>query len=125
MSLDRGQVIDYLSQLPVIELSELVNELEEKWQVSAQAVVASAAPGTSEGAKDAEEKTQFDVLLQAAGSNKIAVIKEVRTITGLGLKEAKELVESAPKPVKQGVSKDEAQKIQESLKKAGAQAELK
>lgn len=125
MSLDRNQVIDYLSQLPVIELSSLVEELEEKWGVSAAQVAVAAGPAAGADAGASEEQTEFDVVLQSIGSNKIAVIKEVRTITGLGLKEAKELVESAPKPVKQGVGKEDAGKIKESLEKTGATVELK
>ena len=125
MSLDRNQVIDYLSGLPVIELSSLVEELEKKWGVSAAQVAVPAGPAAGADAGASEEKTEFDVVLQSVGSNKIAVIKEVRTITGLGLKEAKELVESAPKPVKQGVSKEDAGKMKESLEKTGATVELK
>ena len=126
MSLDKDQVIEYLSQLPVIELAELVKTLEDKWGVSA----AAAAPvvqagGEAASAKAEEEKTEFDVVLTSAGSSKIGVIKEVRTLTGLGLKEAKTLVESAPKPVKQGVNKEEANKMKEALEKAGASVELK
>ncbi|MCB0393302.1 MAG: 50S ribosomal protein L7/L12 [Bdellovibrionales bacterium] len=124
MSLDRQQVVDYLSGLPVIELAELITTLEEKWGVSAAAAVAVAGPAGG-AAAPAEEKTEFDVVLADGGANKINVIKEVRTITGLGLKEAKDLVEGAPKPVKQGVSKDEAAKIKEALEKAGAKVELK
>ena len=126
MSLDREQVVEYLSQLPVIELAELVKTLEDKWGVSAAtaAPVAAAAPEGGAAAKE-EEKTEFDVVLTSAGNTKIAVIKEVRTLTGLGLKEAKTLVESAPKPVKQGVNKEEANKIKEALEKAGASVELK
>ncbi len=123
MSLDREQVVDYLSALPVIELAELISTLEDKWGVSAAAAVA-AAPAAAAGAP-VEEKDEFDVVLTEAGGNKIAVIKEVRTITGLGLKEAKDLVEGAPKPVKQGVAKDEAAKVKEALEKAGAKVELK
>ena len=127
MSLDRDQVIEYLSQLPVIELAELVKTLEDKWGVSAAAVAPVVQSGAGEGAagKAEEEKTEFDVVLTSAGSSKIGVIKEVRTLTGLGLKEAKTLVESAPKPVKQGVNKEEAGKMKEALEKAGASVELK
>lgn len=126
MALDKEQVIDFLSNMPVIELAGMIKELEEKWGVSAAAPVAMAAmPGAAGGAAAAEEKTEFDVVLASAGSNKIAVIKEVRTITGLGLKEAKDLVEGAPKPVKEGVAKEEAEKIKEALTKAGATVELK
>lgn len=124
MSLDKEQVVEFLSNMPVIELAKLIEELEDKWGVSAAApaAVAVAAPGAG-GA--AEEKTEFDVMLMSAGSSKIGVIKEVRGLTGLGLKEAKELVEAAPKAVKEGVAKDEAEKIKEALEKAGATVELK
>ena len=127
MSLDRDQVIEYLSQLPVIELAELVKTLEDKWGVSAAAVAPVVQAGAGEGVagKAEEEKTEFDVVLTSAGSSKIGVIKEVRTLTGLGLKEAKTLVESAPKPVKQAVNKEEANKMKEALEKAGASVELK
>ena len=116
----KEQVIDWLSGQSVIEIADLVKELEEKWGVSAAApaAVAVAAPaggGDSDGGS-AEEKTEFDVILTELGGNKIAVIKEVRAITGLGLKEAKELVEGAPKPVKEGVSKEDAKKLQRNLK---------
>ena len=125
----KDQVVEWLSGQSVIEIADLVKELEEKWGVSAAApaAVAVAAPGgggdASEGA--AEEKTEFDVILTEFGGNKIAVIKEVRAITGLGLKEAKELVEGAPKPVKEAVSKDEAAEISKKLEAAGAKAEVK
>ena len=126
--LTKDQVIEWLSGQSVIEIAELVKELEEKWGVSAAApaavaVAAPAAGGDAGGA--AEEKTEFDVVLTEFGGNKIAVIKEVRGITGLGLKEAKELVEGAPKPVKEGVSKDEADEIAKKLEAAGAKVELK
>ena len=123
--LNKNQVIDYLSQMPVIELAGLIKELEEKWGVSASAPVAVATPGAGGAAAPAEEKTEFDVTLSSVGGNKIAVIKEVRSITSLGLKEAKDLVESAPKPVKKGVSKEEADKIKSALEKAGAKVEVK
>lgn len=125
MSLDKQQVVDYLSQLPVIELAELIKTLEEKWGVSAAVapVATAAAPAGAEA--PAEEKDTFDIVLTSAGGSKIGVIKEVRTLTGLGLKEAKTLVESAPKPVKQGVSKEDANKMKEALEKAGASVELK
>lgn len=124
----KDQVVEWLSSQSVIEVAELVKELEEKWGVSAAApaAVAVAAPaggGDAEGA--AEEKSEFDVVLTEFGGNKIAVIKEVRGITGLGLKEAKELVEGAPKPVKEGVSKEEAEEISKKLEAAGAKAEIK
>lgn len=123
MSLDKEQVVEFLSNLPVIELAEMISTLEEKWGVSAAAPVAMAA--AAPGAAAAEEKTEFDVMLMEAGASKINVIKEVRTITGLGLKEAKDLVEGAPKAVKEGVDKDEAAKIKEALEKAGAKVEIK
>ena len=126
----KDQVVEWLSGQSVIEIAELVKELEEKWGVSAAApaAVAVAAPaggGGEGGDTSAEEKTEFDVILTEFGGNKIAVIKEVRGITGLGLKEAKELVEGAPKPVKEGVSKDEAEEVSKKLEAAGAKAEIK
>ena len=124
----KDQVIDWLSNQTVLEVADLVKELEEKWGVSAAAPVAVAAAGAGAaggGDAAAEEKDEFDVILTEAGSNKIAAIKEVRAITGLGLKEAKELVEGAPKPVKEGVAKDEAEEIKKKLEAAGAKAELK
>jgi large subunit ribosomal protein L7/L12 len=125
----KDQVVEWLSSQSVIEVADLVKELEEKWGVSAAApaAVAVAAPagGGDTGGDAAEEKTEFDVVLTEFGGNKIAVIKEVRGITGLGLKEAKELVEGAPKPVKEGVSKDEAEEISKKLVAAGAKAEIK
>lgn len=126
MSLDKNQVIDFLSQMPVIELANMIKELEEKWGVSAAAPVAVAAVGgAAAGGAPAEEKTTFDVVLTDGGANKINVIKEVRAVTGLGLKEAKDLVEGAPKTVKEGVSKDEAAKIKDVLTKAGAKVDVK
>ncbi len=125
MSLDKNQVVDYLSNMPVIELAGLIKELEEKWGVSAAAPVAiAAAPGAAAGAP-AEEKTSFDVVLVDGGANKINVIKEVRALTGLGLKEAKDLVEGAPKTLKEGVSKEEAAKMKDLLIKAGAKVDVK
>ena len=125
----KDQVVEWLSSQSVIEVADLVKELEEKWGVSAAApaAVAVAAPagGGDAGGAAAEEKSEFDVVLTEFGGNKIAVIKEVRAITGLGLKEAKELVEGAPKPVKEGVSKDEAKEISKKLEAAGAKAEIK
>lgn len=119
----KEQVIDYLEKLTLLEAADLVKELEEKFGVSAAAPVAvAAAPGAAAAA--AEEKTEFNVVLKSAGDKKINVIKEVRTITGLGLKEAKDMVEGAPKTVKEAVSKEEAEKIKEALEKAGAQVEL-
>jgi large subunit ribosomal protein L7/L12 len=123
----KDQVIDWLSNQSVIETADLVKQLEEKWGVSAAAPVAAAAaaPAGDAGAASAEEKSEFDVVLVEFGGNKIAVIKEVRAITGLGLKEAKELVEGAPKPVKEGVSKDEAAEVSKKLEAAGAKVEIK
>jgi large subunit ribosomal protein L7/L12 len=126
--INKEQVIDWLSGQSVIEIAELVKELEEKWGVSAAApaAVAVAAPaGGGVAGEAAEEKTEFDVVLTDFGGNKIAVIKEVRGITGLGLKEAKELVESLPKPVKEGASKSDAEEVVKKLETAGAKAELK
>ncbi len=123
---DLQKIVDDLSSLTVLEAAELAKLLEEKWGVSAAAAVAvAAAPGAGGGAAAAEEKTEFQVVLASAGDKKIEVIKEVRAITGLGLKEAKDLVEGAPKPVKDGVAKDEAEKIKAQLEKAGAKVELK
>ncbi|GGE55542.1 50S ribosomal protein L7/L12 [Agaricicola taiwanensis] len=124
---DLTKLVDELSNLTVLEAAELAKLLEEKWGVSAAAAVAvAAAPaGGAAGGAAAEEQTEFTVVLAAAGDKKIEVIKEVRAITGLGLKEAKDLVEGAPKPVKEGVSKDEAGKLKEQLEKAGAKVELK
>lgn len=125
MSLTKDQVVDYLSSMPVLELAELISTLEEKWGVSAAAPVAIAAAGAAAGAAPAEEKTDFTVVLASAGSSKINVIKEVRALTGLGLKEAKDLVEAAPKPLKEDVPKEEAEKMKAALEKAGATVELK
>ena len=122
---DLNKIVDELSSLTVLEAAELSKLLEEKWGVSAAAPVAVAAAPVAGGEAPAEEKTEFDVVLAEAGSNKIAVIKEVRTITGLGLKEAKDLVEGAPKPLKQGVKKDEAEAMKKALEAAGAKVELK
>jgi large subunit ribosomal protein L7/L12 len=123
---DLNKIVDDLSSLTVLEAAELSTMLEEKWGVSAAAPVAvAAAPGAGGGEAAAEEKSEFDVVLAEAGSNKIAVIKEVRTITALGLKEAKDLVEGAPKPLKQGVAKAEAEEMKKSLEAAGAKVELK
>ena len=121
---DLQKIVDDLSSLTVLEAAELAKLLEDKWGVSAAAVVAvAAAPAAA--APAAEEKTEFTVVLAATGEKKIEVIKEVRAITGLGLKEAKDLVEGAPKPVKEGVNKDEAAKIKATLEKVGAKVELK
>ena len=123
---DLNKIVEDLSSLSVIEAAELSKLLEEKWGVSAAAPVAvAAAPAAGGDSAPAEEKSEFDLVLSEAGSNKIAVIKEVRTITGLGLKEAKDLVEGAPKPLKQGVAKAEAEEMKKSLEAAGAKAELK
>jgi large subunit ribosomal protein L7/L12 len=124
---DLSKLVDDLSSLTVLEAAELAKLLEEKWGVSAAAAVAvAAAPGAAGGAAaPAEEKTEFTVVLAAVGDKKIEVIKEVRALTGLGLKEAKDLVEGAPKPVKEGVPKDEAEKVKAQLEKAGAKVELK
>ena len=122
---DLQKIVDDLSSLTVLEASELAKLLEEKWGVSAAAAVAVAAGPAAAAAPAAEEKTEFTVVLAAAGDKKIEVIKEVRAITGLGLKEAKDLVEGAPKPVKEGVNKDEAAKIKATLEKVGAKVELK
>ena len=120
---DLAKIVDELSALTVLEAAELSKMLEEKWGVSAAAPVAVAAAGAA--AAPAEEKTEFDVILAEAGANKINVIKEVRTITGLGLKEAKDLVEGAPKTVKEGVSKEDAEKFKKQLEAAGAKVEVK
>jgi len=130
MAVTKEEVIEFISNMSVLELAEFIKELEEKFGVSAAAPVAAVAaaavaPGAAEGGEKAEEKTEFDVILTEIGGNKIQVIKAVREITGLGLKEAKELVESAPKPVKTGVSKEEAEEIKKKLEAAGAKAEIK
>ena len=122
---DLNKIVEDLSSLSVIEAAELSKLLEEKWGVSAAAPVAVAAPAVGGGETATEEKSEFDLVLTEFGSNKIAVIKEVRTITGLGLKEAKDLVEGAPKPLKQGVAKADAEAMKKSLEAAGAKAELK
>ena len=123
---DLAKLVDDLSSLTVLEAADLAKMLEEKWGVSAAAAVAVAAGPAAGGAAAAvEEQTEFTVVLAAAGDKKIEVIKEVRAITGLGLKEAKDLVEGAPKPVKEGVTKDEAEKLKAQLEKAGAKIELK
>jgi large subunit ribosomal protein L7/L12 len=126
-NITKDQVIEWLSGQSVLELSALVKDLEGKWGVSAAAAVAAAPAGgaAAAGAAPAEEKTEFNVVLAEAGANKIGVIKEVRAITGLGLKEAKDLVEGAPKPVKEGASKAEAEEIKKKLEAAGAKVELK
>jgi large subunit ribosomal protein L7/L12 len=122
----KAEILDAISSMTVLELSELIKEMEEKFGVSAAAAaVAVAAPAAGGAAAAAEEQTEFTVVLASAGDKKIEVIKEVRAITGLGLKEAKDLVESAPKPLKEGVAKDEAGKIKAQLEKVGAKVELK
>jgi large subunit ribosomal protein L7/L12 len=122
---DLQKIVDELSGLTVLEAADLAKLLEEKWGVSAAAAVAVAAGPAGAGAAAAEEKTEFTVILSSAGEKKIEVIKEVRALTGLGLKEAKDLVEGAPKPVKEGVNKEEADKIKATLEKVGAKVELK
>ena len=123
---DLNKIVEDLSSLTVLEAAELSKLLEEKWGVSAAAPVAvAAAPAAGGGEAAAEEKTEFDIELSESGSNKIAVIKELRTITGLGLKEAKDLVEGAPKPLKQGVKKEEAEEMKKALEAAGAKVTLK
>ena len=123
-NITKEQVIEWLSGQSVIDLAALVKDLEGKWGVSAAAAV-SAAPAAAAAAAPAEEQTEFNVILAETGANKIGVIKEVRAITGLGLKEAKDLVEGAPKPVKEGVSKDDAAKMKAKLEAVGATVELK
>ena len=122
---DLNKIVEDLSSLSVIEAAELSKLLEEKWGVSAAAPVAVAAPAAGGSEAAAEEQSEFDLVLSEVGPNKISVIKEVRTITGLGLKEAKDLVEGAPKPLKQGIAKAEAEEMKKSLEAAGAKAELK
>ena len=122
----KDQVVDFIANMSVLEMSELVKEMEEKFGVSAiAAAVAAPATGGGESEAAAEEKTEFDVILTSFGEKKINVIKEVRSITGLGLKEAKEAVESAPKAIKEGVSKEEAEEMKKKLEEAGASAEIK
>jgi len=125
----REQVVDYLSNMPVIQLADLIKTLEDKWGVKAApaaiVVAGAGAPGAAAAAAPAEEKTEFNVELKEAGANKISVIKVVREITGLGLKEAKDLVEGAPKTVKESISKAEAEEMKKKLEEAGAKVELK
>jgi large subunit ribosomal protein L7/L12 len=121
----KDDVVDFISNMSVLELSEFIKELEEKFGVSAAAPVAMMAAALGADVAAAEEKTEFDVVLLTAGDKKIQVIKEVRAITGLGLKEAKALVDGAPAPVKEGIPKDEAEKLKEQLEGAGAQVEIK
>ena len=128
MSITKEQVIEFIENMSVLELAEFVKELEEKFGVSAAApvaMVAGAAGAAAGGEAAAEEKTEFDVILQSAGDKKVQVIKAVREITGLGLKEAKALVDGAPKPVKEGVAKEEAEQIKAKLEEAGATVEIK
>ena len=121
----KDQVVDFIANMSVLEMSELVKEMEEKFGVSAAAAVAAPASGGGESEAVAEEKTEFGVILTSFGEKKINVIKEVRSITGLGLKEAKEAVEAAPKAIKEGVSKEEAEEVKKKLEEAGASAEIK
>lgn len=124
--MSKEEILDAISNMTVMDVVELISMMEEKFGVSAAAAVAVAAPGAGgEAAPAAEEKTEFDVVMSSFGSNKVAVIKVVRAITGLGLKEAKELVEGAPSNIKEGVSKDEAEDIKKQLEEAGAAVELK
>ena len=123
--ISKEQVVDYLSNLPVIQIAELVKELEDKWGVSAAPVAVAGAAAPAAAAEAAEEKTEFDVVLADAGAKKINVIKAVREITGLGLKEAKDMVEGAPKTLKEGVSKDDAAEMKKKLEEAGAKVEVK
>jgi large subunit ribosomal protein L7/L12 len=127
MSLSNAELVEALSKKPILEIVELVKALEEKWGVSAAAPVAVAAVGggAAAAAAPAEEKTEFNVVMDSFGENKVAVIKVVRTVTGLGLKEAKDLVEGAPSTVKEGVKKDEAESIKKQLEEAGAKATIK
>jgi len=127
MALSKAEILDAIAGMTVLELSELIKDMEEKFGVSAAAatVAVAAAPAAGAAAPAVEEKTEFDVILAAAGANKVNVIKVVRAITGLGLKEAKDLVDGAPKPVKEGVSKAEAEDIKKQLTEAGATVEIK
>ena len=125
MAVSREEIIEVLSNMSVLEVTQLVSELEEKWGVSAAAPVAAAAAGPAAEAAAAEEKTEFDVVMSSFGANKVGVIKAIRTITGLGLKEAKDMVEGVPATVKEGVSKDEAEGIKKQLEEAGASVEVK
>jgi large subunit ribosomal protein L7/L12 len=125
MALSKAEILDAIAGMTVLELSELIKDMEEKFGVSAAAATVAVAAGPAAAAPAAEEKTEFDVMLMAAGANKVNVIKEVRAITGLGLKEAKDLVDGAPKPVKEGVPKAEAEDIKKKLTEAGATVEIK
>jgi large subunit ribosomal protein L7/L12 len=125
MAVSREEIIDALSNMSVLEVTQLVKDLEEKWGVSAAAPVAVAAAGPAAEAAAVEEKTEFDVVMTSFGANKVGVIKAIRTITGLGLKEAKDMVEGVPATVKEGISKDEAEGIKKQLEEAGASVEVK
>ena len=125
MALSKDEILEAIAEMPVMELVELIEAAEEKFGVSAQAAVAVAAGPAGGGEAAVEEKTEFDVVLNSFGGNKVAVIKAVRSATGLGLKEAKEVVESAPKAIKEGVSKEEAEELANQLKEAGAEVEVK
>ena len=125
MAISREEIKEALGQMPVLDLVELINELEEDWGVSAAAPVAMAAAPTEGGSAAVEEQTEFDVILTGFGESKVPVIKVVRAVTGLGLKEAKELVEGAPAPLKEGVSKDEAEEAKKKLEEVGGTAEIK
>ena len=125
MSVTKEQVVEFISNMTVLELSEFIKELEETFGVSAAAPVAAVAAAPAEGGAAAEEKTEFDVILKSAGGNKIAVIKAVRALTGLGLKEAKEAVDGAPKALKEAVSKEDAEAAKKALEEAGAEVEVK
>ena len=125
MAISNAEIIEALEQKPLIEIVDLVKEMEEKWGVSAAVATVAAAPAAGGAAEAAEEQTEFDVVLASFGANKVAVIKAVRAITGLGLKEAKDMVESAPATVKEGASKDEAADLKKQLEEAGASVEVK
>jgi large subunit ribosomal protein L7/L12 len=125
MAVSREEIIETLSNMSVLEVTQLVSELEEKWGVSAAAPVAVAAAGPAAEAAAVEEQTEFDVVMSSFGANKVGVIKAIRTITGLGLKEAKDMVEGVPATVKEGISKDEAEGIKKQLEEAGASVEVK
>jgi len=125
MAVSREEIVEVLSNMSVLEVTQLVSDLEEKWGVSAAAPVAVAAAGPAAEAAAVEEKTEFDVVMTSFGANKVGVIKAIRTITGLGLKEAKDMVEGVPATVKEGISKDEAEGIKKQLEEAGASVEVK
>lgn len=125
VEISKDQILEAFDKMAVVDIVEIVKEMEERWGVSAQAAVAVAAPVAAGAGEAAEEKTEFDVVMTGFGDKKIEVIKAIRAITGLGLKEAKELVEGVPSPIKEGVSKDEAESIKKQLEEAGATVELK